>query len=151
MESLALALDFGLSGAPRGKIAKMRGEDTPFRQTHLCDGELYRENLAIGAHPLDLDPPSEDARLAAFDVTAKALGMALMKRRRHDQLGDRPAESFGATVAEGRFGGGVELDDIAGLVDRDDAIERRRDDRGVERLARDARSELPGERLLGQL
>jgi hypothetical protein len=73
-------------------------------------------------------------------ITAKALDMALTKRRRHDQFGDRPAESFGAAVAEGRFRGGIELDDIAGLVDRDDAIKRRRDDRGVERLARGAGS-----------
>src|SRR5215471_16709005 len=98
MQSLALALNFGLIRAPHGKIAKMRGEEAPFGQTHLCDGELDRENLAIGAHRLDIDPPSEDARLAAFDVTAKTLGVAPTKRRRHDQLGDRPAESFGAAV-----------------------------------------------------
>src|SRR5215469_7772146 len=151
LQRLALAPDFGFVGAPRGKVAKMCGEDAPPRHAHLCDSELDREYLAIGAHPLDVDPPSEDARLAAFDVTGKALYMTLTQRGRHDQLGDRPSECFGAAVAERGFCGGVELDDIAGLVDRDDAIEGRRDDRGVERLARGARSELFSERLLAQL
>jgi hypothetical protein len=40
-----------------------------------------------------------------------------------------------AAITKGLFGCGIELDDLSGLVDRDDAVERRGSDGRIQRLA----------------
>ena len=88
--------------------------------------ELDREDRAVGAHRLDLDPAVEDVggpggEFARFG----AGGGEVAQVGRHHQLGHRLADRLGAGVAEGALGGGVELDDPAAVVGGDVAVERR--------------------------
>ena len=135
LEVLLALAQHPLHAAVLGDVAHIGGEQAPAGLVDLADRQLDRERLAVGAEPLDLDPPADHARLAGPQIAPHALAMQLAHVRRNDQLGQRPTKRGAALDAEQALGGGIELDDGAVLVDRDQAVEGVVDGRGFERLA----------------
>ena len=78
--------------------------------------DVIAEQSVLGAMLLSkqaIDPASEQAPIAGLHEASEGGGVALAKRRRHDQLGHRPPERLLAGIAKRPFGGRVEFDDPA--------------------------------------
>src|SRR4029453_806556 len=103
------------------------------------DGDPRREFGPVAAHHRQLEAAADPEALARRQIARQLATVALAQRRGNDQLAEIPAQRLGAGVAEGLLGGRIELDDASLAVDRDDAVERRGDDRPLARsLARAA-------------
>ena len=148
-QRLALAFDFRLRRPRRRKVPQASREQPAMRQAHFRNREFDRKGTPVGAHALDLDAPVEHSRLTGAQVTREPLYVPLAQCGRHDQLGNRSAYGVGAPVAEGFLRRRVELDDVTGLIDCDDAVERRGDDSSIQCLAGGPRLQLLGQITLG--
>ena len=144
MQRLPLAFDFHPRFLRRSEVPQIGGEQAAVWQPHLADRELDRKRAAVGPHALDLDAAVQHGALACLQIARQTGGVALPQRGRHDQIADRLADRVGALIAEGLLRRGIELGDETCLVDRDDAVERRGGDGGVDRFAR-----LQGRELIG--
>ena len=121
-------------GRVRRTVAEGRREQAPAGDDDLEDGELDRKDAAVLAQAFGLDPLAEHLGLAAGDIGGKAVPMGVAQMLGHDQVGDRPAGRFLAAIAEHRLGGRIHRQDAAVLVDHDDPVQRRGDDRRLDRL-----------------
>ena len=99
------------------------------------------DDLEDGARPKDasLRNPSVSTRwpstgLAARDIGGKPVPVGVAEMLGNDQVGDRTTGRFLAAIAEHRLGGGVHRQDTAVLVDHDDPVQCRGDDRRLHRL-----------------
>src|SRR5262249_18014551 len=105
------------------------------RQIDPRDRQLDRELAPISAHRRQFDSPVEVCGLPGLEVAHQAFTMPRPKRRRHYQLCHVVTRDLIARVAEDALGGGIELNDAALLVHRDDGVERGAEDRSGQRLA----------------
>src|SRR5262245_54327447 len=71
----------------------------------LAQRQLDGELAAVRAHARQLHPPSEHAPVAGLHEASEGGGVALAKRRRHDQFGHRPPQRLLARIAKRPFGG----------------------------------------------
>src|SRR5207245_9203737 len=74
-------------------------------------------------------------RRSARGVEGQPPAVPLPQPRRDDTLGQLAAHELGPAETEGLLRGRVELDDLALVVDGDDAVQGRFQDRGLARLA----------------
>ena len=103
-------------------------------QVGAPDHHLDRKLAPVGVHRDHLGAAPQRLRRAAFAQRADRRLVAGAVARQHDGLHHRAAQHFGAAAPEHRLGGGVELDDAALRIGRDDGRQRVVDDRRLERL-----------------
>ena len=103
----------------------------------------HGNSRAVRVEPgqLELPRPASGPRPVAM-YWLKAARRRVAVRRRQQHL-DVPAEDVVAQPPEHPLGGGVELADVQLLVDRDDRVVRRLENRALARLALDARRGTP--------
>jgi hypothetical protein len=119
-----------------GDVAQIAGEHRLAREVDPRYRQLDGELGPVLAHAGYLDPPADHALLLGFDVAQQPVPVTIAQRRRHDQLRHLAPDRLLGAVAERLLGRPVELDDVAAMVDRDHAVERRRHDRALPRVAR---------------
>ncbi len=133
LDELAVALlgllARGLGGVHAGEVAQEGDEQRLVVDVVAGDGQLDRDLAAVAPHRAQLEPAAEDAGLAGGEVPRDRPLVRRAEVRRDDQLRDRPAARVGAVVSERALGGGVEVDDAALGVHRDDAVQRDVEDR----------------------
>ena len=128
---------FGVS--PVAHVAQAGREERGSREVDPADSELGGEQRSVRAHRLYLDSPAEQR---ARPRSRPGLGPACegvpvrvaVVRGNHD-LGELAPEHLFPGIAERPFGREVELEDAAEMVDRDDGVERRIENRKRVRLA----------------
>src|SRR4029077_17228925 len=87
---------------------------------------------AVGANRFELEPLAEDSALARGEVTGEASTMRFPQTRRNDQIHHGRAERLLARHAECSFRSRVEFDDPSLMVDGDEAVQRRFEDRALD-------------------
>src|SRR5213078_2065116 len=127
--------EVALSLLALGDVADEAGEGGRSGQRDARDRELDRELGAVGAHAGDLEPLAEDSRVTGVEVTGEPGAVLVAKARRDDHLDHLAADDLVGLVPEGPLGGRVEFEHAPVVVDRDDAIERRLEDRSMPRLS----------------
>src|SRR5207247_587610 len=125
-----------------GDVADEAREGRRARQWDPRDRELDGELRPVGAHARDLQPVAEDPRVTGLEIAGESRAMLVAKAGRDDHLDHLAADDLVGLVPEGLLGGRVELEHAPVVVDRDDAVVRRLDDRPVACLT-------PGTRRLG--
>ena len=128
-----LALLLGL--AALGDVADRAGEHRRLGARDRVDRELDRELAAVGAHADQLDAPAENGGLAGGDEALEGLAMALAQGRRDHRFGELAPDRRLGGSAEHLLGRAVELDDVSGVVDRDDRVQGGAQDGGLAGLA----------------
>ena len=116
-------------------VPQVAGEHGRPGRRDAHDRDLDGELAPVGPHGRHLEPAPDHRAGAVAEEPAEPRAVPLAERRGHDQLGHLPADRVRAAVAERPLRGGVELGDPALGVDRDDAVERRLQDRALARLA----------------
>ena len=103
-----------------------------------ADGQLGREERLVGAHRLDLDSATEQLSGAGSRPFCRPprerTPMSLTRLRRDDERRELLAENGVLRIAERHFGGFVELQHPAEMVDRYHRVERGIEDRVGVRL-----------------
>ena len=123
-----------LGAVALGDIAdKARESDGP-GQAGAGDGQLRREFAAIGAHRRDLDPPVQDVRISGGQVAGETEPVLLAQRRRHDGFAQLPADQLIGRAPEDSHRAGVDVGYAGVLVDAEDAVQRRLQDRALASL-----------------
>ena len=117
------------------RVAEIGRDDVLVLGLARGDGDVDGELAAVGAHGGQLDALAEDRALAGFDEMPEGLAVRLAQAGRDHQLDHALADHRGAAVAEGPLRRPVELQNAPLAVDRDDAVERRIEDRALQRLA----------------
>ena len=100
-------------GLFRRRDVAQRAADEDRVGLDLAQRQLDRKFAAVRAHASQLHPASEHAPFAGLHEASEGGGVALAKRRRHDQLGHRPPQRLITGIAKRPFGGRVEFDDPA--------------------------------------
>src|SRR3984957_9387903 len=107
----------------------MAGEGRRPFQRNACDCELDGEFASVSTDCRHLDAFSKHLRLARGQVAGKTLLMLLPERRWNDDVRQMLSQDFFPKVAEGMLRRRIELSDIALVIDRHNAVERRVHDR----------------------
>ena len=113
---------------------------------HLADGQVERKDAAVAAAARHLPADADDPGVAGRHVAAQIAVVLVVVGRRHQHV-DVAADDLGARISEQPFGSGIERLDVPALIDDDDPVDRRIDDRAQPFLGRlgvgDARLHLP--------
>ena len=109
-------------------------EDPSVADLDLENAQLDRDQAAILACSLSLDPLADDLRRTAGQIGLEAAGMRFAQMGRNDQVRDRPTDRFIARETEKRFRCRVPSDQPSLFVDDNQAVERRADGRRLDRL-----------------
>ncbi len=118
-----------LLGAPQlGDVADEARELAPSLVAHRHRDELDDQGRAVAADRRQLEPLVEDRPLAGGGEPRDAGPVGRCVLRGDEQLAELAPHRLLAGPPEQQLGGGVELDDPPGLVDRDDGVEGGRDD-----------------------
>ena len=98
--------------------------DMPFKDKTVgaCGERVFGLRLHHLEDRYDLDPLAEVRAPPGGEIMLHAVSMGGTKLQRDDQLGQVVAEHVELAMTEGLFGGRVELDDGALLVDGDEAL-----------------------------
>ena len=128
-----LALLLGLEAG--GDVADHPGEHRRIRLFDAVHGQLDRELLAVRPHARELHALADDAALAGLQVAPQPLAVARAQAGRDHELGELLADGGVLGVAEEALRRAVELDHAALVVDRDDGVQRRVEDRALAGLA----------------
>ena len=99
------------------------------------DRQLHRELRAARPQRRHFDPLVEDRPFAGGEVVGQAPVVPLPQGRRDDQFGHLPSQHVGPPIAEHPLSSRIELHDLAPVVDGDDGIEGRLQDRRLASLA----------------
>ena len=124
-----------LGGAALGDVADVAAEQRRTGQVGARDRQLDRELAAVLAHPRELDRMSGHAPVPGLDVAREPVAMGGAQRRRHDQRRQLAADHLRRRVPERPLRRLVDLDDVAAVVHRHDAVERGVEDRALARVA----------------
>ena len=128
---------FGLQGLPLGEVAQEGGEDHAALHVGGKDRHLHGDLGPVRAHGRGLEPAAQLAMvLARLHERTQAPTQLLAKRRRHDLLDHLAAHHLVARIAEQPARRGVELEDLALVVEGDDGVEGGVENRGLAKLAR---------------
>ena len=119
--------------APLADVPNAGGEERRAGQIDAPDRELRREDRAVRTHGVDFDALAEETSRTG---TRSVLGPACERStvcspglRRDDELGQLAPEDLVPAVPEGLLRGLVELEDEPPVIDDDDAVECRVEDR----------------------
>ncbi len=130
----------GLGVVAFARITDAGGEHGRPVDLHPADRELRREHGAVRTHRFDVDATAEQRACSLRRPICGPAGQRLPVRSaelgRHDQLGELSAEHVLFPVAERLLGGPVELEHAAEVIDRDDRVQGRVEDREGMGLAR---------------
>ncbi len=128
-------LEATLRFLPLGEIADESGEDAFSFDARFADCELDRKIRSVLAPASDHAPDADDPLLACPQVALEIPVVLIAIRNRH-QDADIPTDELGLAVAKEPLGRRIEGSDAATLVDNDEGVGRRIDDRAQARLAR---------------
>src|SRR6266568_5471069 len=128
-------LEATLRFLPLGEIADESGEDAFSFDARFADCELDRKIRSVLAPASDHAPDADDPLLACPQVALEIPVVLIAIRNRH-QDADVPTDELGLAVAKEPLGRRIEGSDAATLVDNDEGVGRRIDDRAQARLAR---------------
>jgi len=135
LQPLASGRRVVLGALTLGNVADVPDEGRFVGRVGPRHGQLDGELVSVGAHRGELDPPFEDVRVSGGGVPGQPPAMCGPQRRRHERFRQLPADDFIGAAPEDALGRGVDLGHAASLVDDDDAVEGRREDRAVTGLA----------------
>ena len=94
------------------------------------------ELRSVAAHDHQFEPPAQRrARAVGGGIEAEQAAFPGALRLRDDDVDQGAAEHISLTISEGALGCRIELQDVPGFVEADDAVERRRKDRRLPHLA----------------
>ena len=125
-----------LTGPRLGDVADVAGEQRRTGDVRAGDDQLDREDAAVLAHALALERVPLDRRVPGAHDPLDPATVAGAPARRDDQRGQLAADHLLGRVAERLLGGAVDLDHLALVVHRDDAVEGRVEDRRLARVRR---------------
>ena len=108
-------------------VPQERYKQNAIRRLGAGNRELTREDFARFSKRLHLNATFADHMPCAFgQVAAHAFDVGLAVFQRNDQIDHRLAHDLIAAISENLFGGAVEFDNFASLVDNDHRVESRR-------------------------
>ncbi len=110
------------------------GEEAAAVESHLADREVEGEDRAVLSPAGHLASEPDDAGLSRLQIPLQIAVVLLGVRRRHQHV-DVATDDLVGPVAEEALARGVEQLDRAALVDDDDAVDTRGDDRAHALLA----------------
>ena len=119
-----------------GHVAQVAAEQRRAGQVGAGDDQLDRKLAAVRAHALRLDRVAAERPVPRSHVPREPSAMRVAPGRRDDQLGQFAPDHLLGAVAERALGRAVDLDHVAVVVHRDDAVEGRVQDRALARVAR---------------
>src|SRR5262249_42119169 len=122
VQSVALTFDFGSSGLDFGQITQIGCEQPPRGEVHRGEGELKRNDGAVGTHALDFHSVTKQLAVAGGNVSAKIVAVALSEGWGSDQFGDWAANCLSLHMTECALGGRIEGDHAGALVNNDDGV-----------------------------
>src|ERR671915_40623 len=105
------------------------------RRSAACSSASARSSSSSRLRSVTSRRKPDERPFAGGDVALDAAPVRDAQRGRDDQLGQLAADHLVGAVAEGLLDRAVDLDDAALVVHRDDAVERRVEDRGLARVA----------------
>ena len=124
------AAPFRLHRLTVGNIASDAGEQQALRQMHRPHREVHRKHRAVLAQAFDLAADADDPGLPGRQIVLNVLVMIATIGLRHQQPDVVPDHLVGG-IAEHPLGGMVETLDDAAIIDGDDAVHRRIQNRPV--------------------
>src|SRR6266542_157803 len=112
-----------LRRSPPSDVAYETGEHRRAENVHARHRELDGELGAVCPQRCELEALAQERSLPSGQETSQAGPVSFPQERRHDELGHLLAYRLVPEVPEGLLGRGIELEDLALVVDRDDAVQ----------------------------
>src|ERR1700740_2361663 len=101
LDPVARRSQLAFGAHPLGDVTDEAGEAGLPGRLGPCNSELDRKLGAVRAQRSELDAVPEDAGLAGAQITSQAPFVRLTVRGRHDEVGQRPADSLAGVVPKG--------------------------------------------------